>query len=40
MTKKHYICTQNEEDSWTKQSKSNNNRTRRHPVGKTAIFPL
>ena len=32
LTKKHYICTRNEEDSWIRQSESNDNRTRRHPV--------
>ena len=32
LTKKHYICTQNEEDSRIRQSESNDNRTRRHPV--------
>ena len=30
--KKHYICTRNEEDSRIRQSESNDNRTRRHPV--------
>ena len=32
LTKKHYIGTQNEEDSRIRQSESNDNRTRRHPV--------
>jgi hypothetical protein len=32
LTKKHYICTRNEEDSRIRQSESNDNRTRRHPV--------
>ena len=30
--KKHYIFIRNEEDSRTRQSKSNDNRTRQHPV--------
>ena len=32
LTKKHYICTRKNEDSRIRQSESNDNRTRRHPV--------
>ena len=32
LPKKHYICSRNNDDSRTSQSKSNNNRTSRHPV--------
>jgi len=32
LTKKHYICTRKYEDSRIRQSESNDNRTRRHPV--------
>lgn len=31
-SKKHYVCTRNEEDSRIRQSGTNDNRTRRHPV--------
>ena len=32
LRKKHYICTRKYEDSRIRQSESNDNRTRRHPV--------